>query len=131
MRHVVNAAERRHELGAILGLQNGPARPLRSRRPVVVHSDDQTIRLGGSRLEIAEMSGVQQVEAAICEGERQARSAVGAHAIDEIRACEDMSHCVDLDDSAGPVSSGATISDHWSARPGAARRLKPSPCRAS
>ena len=41
------------------------------------------------------VSDVQQVEAAVCEGERQARSAVGAHAIDEIRACEDMSHCVD------------------------------------
>ena len=59
--------------------------PLPRRRDVVVDRDDQAIRFGGGGLQVADVADVQQVEAAVGEGEGPAGCAVGAHEIDEIR----------------------------------------------
>ena len=65
---VVDAAQRRDELGAIRRRQDRPARPLQRRRPiVVVDGDDEAVGLARGGLQVADVADVQQVEAAVGE----------------------------------------------------------------
>ena len=66
--HVVDAAQRADELGAIGGRQNRAARPFQRRhRPIVVDRHDQAIRLGRRPLQVPDVADMEQIEAAVRE----------------------------------------------------------------
>ena len=76
---VVDAAQRRDELGPIGGGQHRPPLPFqRPHRVVVIDRDDQSVCLGGGGLQIADVADVQQVEASVGERHASAGRAVGA-----------------------------------------------------
>ena len=76
---VVDAAERGDELGAVRR-RAAPAGPALQRRHrlVVVDRDDQAVGLGRRALQVADVADVQQVEAAVGEGDGAPGCAVRA-----------------------------------------------------
>ncbi len=81
---VVDAAERGDHRGAIGGVQNRPARAFLRRHLVVVDRNHEPIGFRRGSLQVADVSGVQQIEAAVRKGDGSAGVAVAPHEIDEL-----------------------------------------------
>ena len=91
--HVVDHAERGHELRTVRRRQNRPPNTLQRRDGlVIVHSDDQPIRLGGRCREVADMADVQQVEATVRERNGLPGCAIGTDQLQKLFAGDDRSH---------------------------------------
>ena len=63
--------------------------PFLRRDRVVVDRHDQAIGLGGGGLEVSHVAHVQQIEAAVGEGDRPAGAAIGGHEVHERGAGHD------------------------------------------
>ncbi len=90
---VGDAAQGGDELGPILFGEERPVGPLQGRdRPIVVDGDDEAIGFARGRLEVADVAGVQQIEAAVREGDGAAGGAIRLNGRQQLGAGQHASH---------------------------------------